>query len=511
MNKNMKKITILASLIFCCIFLISCSNFFSGTNEPTTTTTTTTEEPSFFFAVDIERNRPYAVEVVKVRTGQHCILYLEKENINLVTEENMNKIINNFDNVIYPTVRKYYGEESDVDQNNKIILFGLDIRDGRSASSSYIGGYFTPYDLVNALYSNLKDMVYLDIVEGLQGRNTPQLFSTIAHEFAHLVSYNERTLKRNLPPLEVWLEEGIAQGAEHLYQSNWLTDSFLEFANSIDIIGGKRFLAWGADTKNFGEPSTLVDNYNSAYLFIQWLRTFTTDSLQHHLYHQIITNSYSDYRAIENVARQYSTHFSPDSTWDDILRDWNISCFVNSFTTEPLYRYYDKLLPESSRAIRFQLPQIWHETSPLPDLYPGEAAVIATFNSSPPYNVLNPVNIVKQNIKHAGIIVNNEVSGTIFRRNNLKFTKINTVNISINQQKVIKQVNSLFRHTNRFLMAYHTGTGTNDQKERISFNIEENNILLTEEQELNSIPININSKVSTRELFPACALYHLPH
>ena len=508
LNQKIKKTTLFFFLIFCAISLISCNNCLSIQTQPNTTSTANSLT---FFALDVKGNTYYNVEVIKSKTGKHCILYLEKNNANLMTAENINLLVNNFDTSIYPTVRKYYGEESDIDQNGKVILFGLDIRDSGSISGSYVGGYFNSVDLINHRFSNSKDMVYIDIVEGFSPGNTAQLFSTIAHEFAHLVSYNERILKRNLPPLEIWLEEGIAQGAEHLYQNNWLTNSLWNFTNSIDIIAGKRFLAWGVDTKNLSGTSSIGDNYSSVYLFIQWLRTLTIDSVQHYLYHQIITNNYSGYRAIENIARQYITNFSATSTWDDMFRDWNISCFVNSFTTERLYQYYDKLLPTDLKSTRFQLPQIWHEST-LPFLYPGEAATISTFNASFPYNALSPTTINRQNIKHAGIIISESITGKINNKNNFKYTIINSNNLMINQHKIVKQVNSSFRHTNRFLLAYHTGTNYSSeiQEEQIFLNITASNSLPpAAKQYLNtpSIPA-IHSKISTRKLFPACALHH---
>ena len=510
----MKKNIFLLILVMCSVVLLtSCQECSASPRQ-----TTVSDGEDSFYAVNIQTDSPYEVDATKVKEGEHCILYLEDDNKDLISEEKIDLIVNTFDNTIYHIVRENYGEESDIDGNGKIVLFGLDIVDGGSTDTGFVAGYFTSYDLMDEPFSNKKDMVYLDIIEGLSSGDIENLFATIAHEFAHLISFNERTLKREFGPLEVWLEEGIAQGAEHLYKKNWLTNAALGFSHSLDILQGTRFLAWGEDTRNSGSYSSLVNNYNAVYLFTQWLRTLTDNSFQHGMYSYIITNSYSNYQVIEEIAQKYSSkHYNSSTSWEEIFRDWNISCYMNSFINSSglKYRYYDSLLSSSLRTLKFTPPQFWHNNS-LPTLYPGEAVMISTLGIDGAFPALSPNTISRQRIRHAGIIINEEVTNVLKSTSSSPaFTFIGTPSGSFSGSEdiVLQGTGNSFTHTNRLLLAYNPYPSHDLSKsERLLLNVsapsKSSDDAILDDTDDEDEKRGIFSKVSShRKLYPACALH----
>lgn len=126
------------------------------------------------------------------------------------------KIADEFDNNIYPKMREYLGTEPDIDGDPKIFIF---IDSIRLPTNSMIG-YFNPGNqLVRSSYatSNEKEILFVDIYRYYT--DSAKVTSTIAHEFGHMIIFNESyTVENNmLIGLEKWLEEGITQYVEYLY------------------------------------------------------------------------------------------------------------------------------------------------------------------------------------------------------------------------------------------------------------------------------------------------------
>jgi hypothetical protein len=133
-----------------------------------------------------------------------------------------------FDNVIHPVVTGAFGSTSDLDENERvIILFTPAVnRLTPRGSSGFIGGYFYGVDLLETSTGSNGGEIFYALVPDPDGlfsddHTKEQVLQAVpavlAHEFQHMVHFNERVLVRGAAGQEaLWLSEGLAQMAEEL-------------------------------------------------------------------------------------------------------------------------------------------------------------------------------------------------------------------------------------------------------------------------------------------------------
>lgn len=147
-----------------------------------------------------------------------------------LNEELINQLRANFENIIFPRTQKIFGKWADIDGDGKIaILLCPSINQEKVAI-----GYFNPVDLFTKNedskselynpYSNEMDIVYLAVPEasnsGSYGINS--ISATLAHEFTHAISFNQKTFKhllkgnKNRGQEELFLDEGLSHLSENL-------------------------------------------------------------------------------------------------------------------------------------------------------------------------------------------------------------------------------------------------------------------------------------------------------
>ncbi len=78
--------------------------------------------------------------------------------------------------------------------------------------NTYVAGYFHPNDQGNGSYSNKKDLIYVDSDPG--DPSATQTLGFIAHEYQHLLHYNQDPNESSLSGL--WVNEGISEYASFL-------------------------------------------------------------------------------------------------------------------------------------------------------------------------------------------------------------------------------------------------------------------------------------------------------
>jgi len=144
-----------------------------------------------------------------------------------------------FDQVIHPQVTTTFGAASDLDANGRIVvLFTPAVnRLTPRGASGFVGGFFFGNDLLPSRTGSNGGEVFYALVPDPTGihssaRSKALVASVVpailAHEFQHMVHFNERVLVRGAPAQEaLWLSEALAQMAEEVvaraYQ--WLGDS----------------------------------------------------------------------------------------------------------------------------------------------------------------------------------------------------------------------------------------------------------------------------------------------
>ena len=150
------------------------------------------------------------VKATCIGIGEHLYLYVENSVLPMVNEIDTAEIIRVFDTKIYPNVQRHFGSEwrPGLDRDLRITILMHDV--GRDRSARDYAGYFSPADQhLDASYSNQREMIYMDTYS-FRDRSRWTFFSSLAHEFVHLVNWYQnggRTDQR-------WLEEGMASFSE---------------------------------------------------------------------------------------------------------------------------------------------------------------------------------------------------------------------------------------------------------------------------------------------------------
>jgi hypothetical protein len=139
-----------------------------------------------------------------------------------------------FDQVIHPRVTATFGSASDLDANGRVVvLFTPAVnRLTPAGSSSFIGGFFFGVDLLPSNNGSNAGEIFYAIVpdpSGVHGNTRSKTTvanvvpAILAHEFQHMVHFNERILVRGAGTQEaLWLSEALAQMAEEMVRRDYV-------------------------------------------------------------------------------------------------------------------------------------------------------------------------------------------------------------------------------------------------------------------------------------------------
>ena len=172
----------------------------------------------------------------------------------------LSKIADEFDANIYPKIREYLGTEPDIDGDPKIFLF-ID----NMANPNTIGYIDRSNQLSRSVAStsNEKELIYLDIYHFYNDKS--EVYGTLAHEFSHLVMFNEAYTVENgiMKGLANWLEEGITQYMQFLYNGKYSSnlDNFMK--NPDVVLVDDRDSMW-----NGNDPFA---NYGASFLWTYYV------------------------------------------------------------------------------------------------------------------------------------------------------------------------------------------------------------------------------------------------
>ena len=268
------------------------------------------------------------VTAALVKTAPKLYFYVEKTWWDLQVPAKKDEILAGFDslsvefdNKIYPILTSVFGSEwkPGVDGDEKItILF--------QAMKEDAGGYFRTADEYIKLQlpdSNEREMLYLNISH----IDSPQLKMFLAHEFVHLITFNQKEKKFDVQE-ETWLDEGRAEfsstilGYDDRYEGSNLqrrvkvfienpSDSLTEWQNKkYDYSAVNIFFQYLADHFSVG---VLIDSLKSKYVGIESLNY-----------------------ALQKMG--YKEDFS------QIFTDWTLAVVLNDCSLDTKYCYLNKNL-----------------------------------------------------------------------------------------------------------------------------------------------------------------------
>jgi hypothetical protein len=243
---------------------------------------------------------------------------------------------------IYEIDTTAFGHESDLDANSVVIILLTDqvnTLSGSCPGGTIILGYFFGLDLVSDPNSNSGEVFY-GLVPNPASQNCPvsrnlvfQLLPPVlAHEFQHMISFNQHVLLRGGPSEVTWLNEGLSHFAEEIAgrelpsgRCPGFLDCLQQFTENGDVLNGFSYLG---DPEQFflvypSQSFGALEERGASWLFVRWLADhFAADTL---LGTQVT-------RSLEATAQTGSTNVATVTgrPFDQLVGEWQLANFTES-------------------------------------------------------------------------------------------------------------------------------------------------------------------------------------
>ncbi|MBU2540152.1 hypothetical protein KJ786_03265 [Patescibacteria group bacterium] len=285
------------------------------------------EKRNFFIDSSYDLNKRVSVSAVLLKVTPRAYFYADENWWNFTPQNEiyatLSSLGDEFDNKIYPVLTANYGMEwsPGIDNDSKItILIHPMVEDA--------GGYFRSNDEYLKLQvpgSNEREMVYLSSMS----LRDPNAKSFLAHEFTHLIIFNQKNKIYNTEE-EVWLNEMRAEYASTLLgYDDVFENSYIQ--NRVQLFSDEPFdsiTEWNGTESDYGAVNLfaqyLIDNYGKEILI---------DSL------------HSSKNGIDSINYALKKNgFTKDFT--QIFTDWTIAVFINDCNFGKDYCYLNKNLKD---------------------------------------------------------------------------------------------------------------------------------------------------------------------
>jgi hypothetical protein len=275
----------------------------------------------------------YQVPSTCKKVGTNCYVFVQDSlwNSGRVDSNAVDKVAEAFDSKtpsgsinpaqgIYQNDVDTYGTPPNVDNDSKIIILILDIRDGYKGTGGFTAGYFHGYNEGNYTYSNKAEIYYLDgnpLNLKLPGGLTTGM-SVTAHEFQHMIQFNYHGIL-NPGSQETFFNEGCSLVAE-------VINGYPLFSQSsyYNVSTNRYMLDWNPNN----DATDVLKDYSRAARFFLYLKEqFGVGVLKN-----FTQSSRTGISALDNDALPA---VPTTRRFSDIVVDWWIANYLNDKTVAP--------------------------------------------------------------------------------------------------------------------------------------------------------------------------------
>ncbi len=230
-------------------------------------------------------------------------------------DDALGQLANQFDTVIYPRATAFWGSERTpgIDGDPRVTLLFEQLRSGN-------GGYFRGtdnYPPSQLPESNGREMIYISAESILDSFAQ----SYMAHEFQHLISFNQKELLQQVAD-DTWLNEARSEyditvvGYNDPYTGSTLQRRVFSFLN--------------APSDSLVEWLNTANDYSSATLFSHYL----VGQLGPEIMQYTIHTPQAGVAALQGWLTQH-----PTETFPDLFSDWMVASSLNDRTLDPRFGY----------------------------------------------------------------------------------------------------------------------------------------------------------------------------
>lgn len=249
-----------------------------------------------------------------------------------------------FDDPIYESMVDVYGQPSDVDGNGKVIILFTPVVNRLTppgSPSSFVAGFFFGIDLLDGQANGNDAEIFYTLVPDPAGefgnvRTSAQLIEGVppvmAHEFQHMIHFNQRVLLRDAGLEATWLSEALAHAAEELVGDVYLGRGDDERSVDFRI---QNFLRAAAYMESPGEVSPLGPAVPLPVRGAGWL---LLEYLQGHFGGNALLTALTQTsrNSVDNVTAQVPL------PWTEILSRWGTAMWADDNGVpglDPVYSY----------------------------------------------------------------------------------------------------------------------------------------------------------------------------
>ena len=271
------------------------------------------------------------------RVSERAVIYVDvNAPVDGFRDDDLATLAREFDDPIHPTVTDVFGGESDLDGNERVVILFTPVvnRLTERGSDGFIGGFFYGVDLLPDREGSNGGEIFYALVPDPDGefgdpRSRLQVLtrvpSILAHEFQHMVHFNQRILIRGAERTDaLWLSEGLATMAEELVgeaHADRGNADRAELFRSGNRVRAERFLAEPAATSlvvTAGSGS--LAERGAGWLFMEYVRGWWGDGVLGELTRTTRTGT----RNVEAVAGE---------PWADLLEPWTAALYLDGLET----------------------------------------------------------------------------------------------------------------------------------------------------------------------------------
>jgi hypothetical protein len=291
-------------------------------------------------AYDFTDSSYYQVSSTCRKVGKYCYIFVEDNSWETrVDVSAVEAVANAFDNStpansskgIYQTEVDIFGDPPDEDNDEKIIILILDIKDGYSPPQKreYTAGYFSPWNETTGDSSNQAEIFYMDCypVNLKSDNGLLESLGTCAHEFQHMIQFNYHGIKIVNKQI-IFLNEGCSLVASYINGYAMREDTSYATESNVPLFKWRDRDTTGKVLKDYSRAGKFM-----LYYYEQFGNQFLTKFVQ---------NSDVGITAIDNALECLSTLTT--RRFDDILPDWFLANLINEKTIDPKFGYnYSKI------------------------------------------------------------------------------------------------------------------------------------------------------------------------
>ncbi|HEY3311688.1 MAG TPA: hypothetical protein VGK00_08630 [Anaerolineales bacterium] len=258
-----------------------------------------------FWLTNTDSAASFQIQATLKYVTEHAYFWVEN-GVNY-NQADAKKLVDTFENKIYPTDREFFGSEwtPGIDGDPHVYLVY-----GRGIGGS-VAGYFSSPDEYHpdALkYSNAHEMFVFN------ADNSPldetYTYGVLAHEFQHMIHWNQDRNETS------WINEGFSEVAS-LLNGYYVGGLDMEYAMDPDV----QLTDWGADQGTNGP------HYGSSFLFL----TYFLDRFGDNATKDLVKDPQNGMESVDNILQSVKAtdkvSGKPISA-DDLFMDWAVTNYV---------------------------------------------------------------------------------------------------------------------------------------------------------------------------------------